>query len=212
MENRDFRDEAEGGNNETPSARARTQEVQRIYFVFTKQIDWVNNRDAETLIKQFENSLQKICKKYFFGKEIAPTTGRGHLQGYMELNKKMRRSAIVKYAHLNMYMAPAKGNEMDNYKYTSKEQRGFTKWEKPKPNPYDLIYKYCPTIESATHQLITLGKNKDSIYNWNEEKLMICAQCSTCPKALYSFIVGCIASELEAKKSSTDLIKEWNRL
>lgn len=210
--NRDARDRVEGGNNETPSNPAREkahrQPSQLCKYIFTKFLDWTD-RDGETRIKDFEESLQKICRSYFFGKEITPTTKKPHLQGYMVLTRRMRISQIVKYHGLKMHLKGALGNEEDNLSYTSKEKRGFIIWQKPKANTYDIIKKYFPTVEDACTEILRLGKEKNSIYNTTQEKLNIFLQCGT-PETVYSFIIGCIDSEIYARTNHNSFMREYN--
>lgn len=147
-------DLAEKGGNNDPPSRTRTRETQRLYWVFTKFPEYKDDGDLEIRESLFRNSLEKICKKYFYGHEITPSTGKLHFQGYMELTKKMRRSQIVKFAHLNMFLSPALGSEKDNEKYTTKENRKTVSWEIPKRNLFmDLNEKY-KTVEEARNLFV----------------------------------------------------------
>lgn len=207
--NRDDRDLVEGGNNDTPSKPARRQSSQLCKYVFTKFLDWTDNRDGETRVKEFEESLQKICKSYFFGRELCTNTKRPHLQGYMVLTRRMRISQIIKYKDLKMHLKGALGDEEANLSYTSKEKRGFTKWEKPKAKTHDIIKKYFPTIEDACTELLRLGKERNSLYNTTQEKLNIFLQCGT-EEIVYKYIIGCIDSEIYARKNHNSFLREYN--
>lgn len=68
------------------------------------------------------------------GKEIAPTTGTPHLQGYFEMKDGKTISAIIKKLGLSrhcIHLEAAKGSSNDNIKYCSKGTDVFTKG-KPK--------------------------------------------------------------------------------
>lgn len=54
------------------------------------------------------------------GKEIAPTTGTPHLQGYIRFKNPVRFAALKKrHPRANFHIA--KGNDSQNFQYTSKE-------------------------------------------------------------------------------------------
>lgn len=54
-----------------------------------------------------------------FGKEVAPTTGTPHLQGYIVFTGRKTMSS-AREALLNCHIAKAKGNSQQNYDYCSK--------------------------------------------------------------------------------------------
>ena len=59
-----------------------------------------------------ELSLRGLSFKYLlYGRELAPTTGTPHLQGYIQLTKKVRRTGLVKL--IPCFWAPAKGDVSD---------------------------------------------------------------------------------------------------
>ena len=59
-----------------------------------------------------EALLQSMPFSYLlYGRELAPSTGTPHLQGYIQLKKKLRRSALLKY--INMHWEPARGSVQD---------------------------------------------------------------------------------------------------
>lgn len=213
MENSSDSSKTKGGNNNPlSSACAKNTTAQPspiVKWVFTKFIDWTNSSEDPTILA-FENSLQKICKKYFYGKEISPTTGKPHLQGYFELNKKMRRTAIVKYAHLNMFLSPAKGDEEANLSYTSKEDRHFTFWEKPKKNPSDIIRKNIPDEETAIRVLLDWGSKPNSFFRFTPDTLQqIISACNQDNVNTYDILIGFIRTELEGRDAGASLLREW---
>ncbi len=71
------------------------------------------------------------CEYIIFGKEVAPTTGTPHLQGYVYFANPRMMSGVKKLlpgAHLET----AKGNEEQNFKYCSKDgnENGDSLYEK----------------------------------------------------------------------------------
>lgn len=61
-----------------------------------------------------------IIQFFVAGFEIAPTTGRHHVQGYCELNKQMSFSTLKKMLP-TAWIANAKGNAAQNTKYCTKD-------------------------------------------------------------------------------------------
>lgn len=61
---------------------------------------------------------------YIFGEEICPSTGREHLQGYIEFHKKERPTECVKTTKI--HWEKARGSREDNIKYCSKEGKVHT--------------------------------------------------------------------------------------
>lgn len=76
----------------------------------------------------YTNDDLEKCKAFFeafakygiVGKELAPTTGLPHLQGFCTLNKPMRFSAIKKHLHNSIHIEKANGSDEQNQKYCSK--------------------------------------------------------------------------------------------
>lgn len=71
--------------------------------------------------------IQHICaslcagKYYVFGCEKCPTTGRDHLQGYLEWTDKISMNALKKYfPNDTVHFEIARGTRLDNYKYCRK--------------------------------------------------------------------------------------------
>lgn len=142
--NGDFGDLEKNGNNEHFS-HSRKREIQRLFFVFTK---FPSNGDKETLEieeTEFQNSLKKICKEFQYSHEICPTTGKLHFQGQMMLTKKMRRSQIVKFKHLNMYLEPQRGSQSDQDRYITKCTDHHIKWSSSDENKTSEFVKYIET-------------------------------------------------------------------
>lgn len=112
------------------------------YFCFTKFYESDND------ILEFEKKLQKICKKYYFGKEKCPTTGKTHLQGFMQMLKKTRISEFKKYD--NCHIEPTRGSEDQNEEYCGKDGE-VTKWGYPKPiKIINKLYPWQKEIEDLS--------------------------------------------------------------
>lgn len=109
------------GNTVTSLSKKRT--TQKLYYSFT-----VHNYEQhyEILLKQ----LMDISNKGILGKEICPTTGNKHLQGWIALKKRMRITEFK--LCIKPHFEASRGNEEQNIKYCSKENN-FITWGLPKP-------------------------------------------------------------------------------
>lgn len=83
-------------------------------FVFT-----LNNYSEEDVIKS-KSFIRQYCKYGIFGKEVAPTTGTPHLQGFCNLKKPMRFSTIKQHFHHAVHLEKANGSDEQNQAYCSK--------------------------------------------------------------------------------------------
>jgi len=99
------------GNTDTS---ANKQGTQRIYYCFTLYPD-----DIE-MLETVETRLTEISKKWIFGIESCPTTGRKHLQGFMALKKKMRITELK--IPFNPHIEACQGTEAQNIRYCSKDK------------------------------------------------------------------------------------------
>lgn len=111
------------GNNE-PKHRRTTRENQSKLYVFTK---FPKDGDLET---DFQDSLKSICEEFQYSHEICPNTQKLHYQGQMVLRQRMRKSQIVKYKHLNMFLDYQKGTQSQNNSYILKNTDNYIKWVK----------------------------------------------------------------------------------
>lgn len=109
------------GNNDTKTS-SRKQGNAAKFYVFTKF-----NCDS-SIETEFQESLKLICQEFQYSHEICPETGKPHLQGQIILHTKMRKSQIVKFKHLNMYLANQKGNQSSNDLYICKNTDNLVKW------------------------------------------------------------------------------------
>ena len=78
-------------------------------------------------------TLQELdCRYMIYGREVAPTTGTPHLQGYVTFKSPLSYNSVCrKLAFANIEVA--KGSAMDNKKYCSKEDpTPFEKGELPR--------------------------------------------------------------------------------
>lgn len=79
------------------------------YWCFTAYN--ISVEELKILIGNFGN--------YIFGEEICPTTGKHHLQGYIEFESKTR--PLEKIKSKNIHWEKTKGSREDNIKYCSKD-------------------------------------------------------------------------------------------
>lgn len=89
-----------------------------------RQVEWcftLNNytqEDADCLLALVPDKLTYV----FFGKEVAPTTGTPHLQGFVVVPKRMEKTGVIKIKPLDKAHVTAMRKEIDkNVEYCSKE-------------------------------------------------------------------------------------------
>ena len=99
---------AKEGNTEPLS-----QPTRRTFYCFT-----VFGLD-ETQEIELNRQLGMLCVTYLYGKEICPTTGRQHFQGFMRLKKAMRITELKLIG--KPHLEACKGNEEQNERYCSKD-------------------------------------------------------------------------------------------
>ncbi|ADD62453.1 replication-association protein [Cyclovirus PK5034] len=88
-------------------------------FCFT----WNNYTVADTLtVKDY---FVKYCKYGIAGEELAPETGTPHLQGFCNLRKPQRFSAIKKHLSDRIHIEKANGSDEQNQSYCKKAGHWF---------------------------------------------------------------------------------------
>nr|WAE43185.1 MAG: replication associated protein [Cressdnaviricota sp.] len=127
------------GNTE-PLSRAH----RKTFYCFTAYYS------KETDIDVLKEQLGKCSKKYLFGREICPTTGRHHLQGFIHLLKPMRITELklINSPHLEACV----GSEEQNEKYCSKDGNVF-RFGYPRPiKVIENLYPWQQNIETISRQ------------------------------------------------------------
>lgn len=176
----DFGDLKKNGNNEHFSKTSK-RENQLLFFVFTKFPSVGEGDDLEFEETEFQNSLKKICKEFQYSHEKCPKTAKLHFQGQMILMKKMRRSQVVKFKHLNMYLAPQKGSQIDQDLYINKCTEKIVKWsitDDPKSNKFTEFINFTD-IENVINMrnvlIDKLYKDKDTNM-WQKGLIELCCK------------------------------------
>nr|WAE42623.1 MAG: replication associated protein [Cressdnaviricota sp.] len=116
MDNDDNND-MEGGNTKPLPSNGKKDDSSR-KWCFT-----LNNytESEETTIKTYISKF----KYWIYGREIAPTTGTPHLQGFFE-SKSAVKFSTLKNLNNRLNLRKAKGDEKQNYIYCFKEGDFFT--------------------------------------------------------------------------------------
>jgi len=97
----------------------------RVNYCFTY------NNYTEKRIGKLKGWLEENCKYACFQKEVAPTTGTHHLQGYINLKKKLTTGSLQKklgVLKIQLALINANGTPAQNRTYCSKEG-GSDFWE-----------------------------------------------------------------------------------
>lgn len=81
---------------------------------------WNNYDECENWDLQLHQLMEKLGVLYYcYGKEVAPTTGTKHLQGYFRSGNRIYKNTLTAF-NINWHVECAKGSESDNIKYCSK--------------------------------------------------------------------------------------------
>lgn len=83
------------------------------------------NNYPEDAVETMENRFKELNILYIIGKEIAPTTGTPHLQGYFESEKRIRPTEALKLDK-KIHYETAKGTREENLRYCSKDKKYIT--------------------------------------------------------------------------------------
>ena len=110
----------------------------------------------ENIEFEFNRQLKLIAKKYLYGREKCPTTGKTHLQGFIALKKPMRITEI-KLAG-KPHLEPTQGSEEQNVKYCSKDG-DIVQY----PTPINLISALRP-FQAEIEQIFFTEPDDRSIY------------------------------------------------
>lgn len=87
-----------------------------------------------------EKKLQGLdCRYLIYGRELAPTTGTPHLQGYVYFDKRKTFADVFRMLPERAHMEVAKGSPAQNHKYCSKDGDYFEKGIPPKDPKQNLI-------------------------------------------------------------------------
>lgn len=92
-------------------------------YVFTH---FFEPADLNLAIKNFKDFFRQKGAKYVWGEETCPTTGKNHLQGYVEFTTDVRITRLHKlYPKTNIDIA--KGNRKQNDDYCTKEGKNIVR-------------------------------------------------------------------------------------
>lgn len=100
------------------------------------------------------------CKYIVFGREIAPTTGTPHLQGYISFKHQKSFNVVrSKIFNLKAHIETAKGNAIQNRKYCTKDDDYFEKGDIPKQGKRTDIDNIKENIKSGKNIKYLLDNN-----------------------------------------------------
>lgn len=97
---------------------------------FTKWTWTLNNytpEEEQNILESFENGTVSYV---IYGKETCPSTGTPHLQGYLEVPKKLRLGGIKRISGFTRcHLAGSRGSPSENKDYCSKGEQSKQEWE-----------------------------------------------------------------------------------
>lgn len=160
--------ESSGGEGNTiTSPPSKSKQISpAIRWTFT-----LNNYTDEQ-ISAIVPVIKEKCRLGIFGKEICPTTGTPHLQGYIEFKTKSRPLNL--FGIKAMHWEKAKGNRLSNRIYCSKEDNNTwchgtkpPRVKKPlKTLKEDQLYKWQKDI---CRELDNEPNDRDILWYWSVE-------------------------------------------
>lgn len=123
--------------------------------------DFVINNYTDTEVCQVKDTIRRICKKGGFGFEVGES-GTPHLQGYISLVKKQRKTGLLKEPGFARASFRAVRNEEALISYIQKD--GNT-WTHGFPKPVKIIEELRPWQKDA-EALLTSDDDEDRLIHW----------------------------------------------
>lgn len=146
------------GNTETsppPQTLTKKQPNRVSFYCFT-----AFPKDDDDIFR-LNSRLESISKKFFYGRELCPTTSKLHLQGFLHLRKPMRITELK--LPCNPHLEATKGSEEQNISYCSKDGNVY-KWGYPKP--IEIIETLRPWQKSIEDILLTKPDPRKIHWYW----------------------------------------------
>ena len=85
----------------------------------------INNALASTWRPQFKEEDMDFM---VWEREVAPTTGMAHLQGYVRFKVRKTLVGVKRFLTLDAHLEAARGSEEENYAYCTKERLSSDDW------------------------------------------------------------------------------------
>lgn len=95
--------------------RAAARRVRRRAFCYTLHVTPETTADIESSLQSIE------CKYHVYGREVCPTTGRHHLQGYIELRRQMDFNTVRSLFPGSPHLEPREGTASQAAEYCKKD-------------------------------------------------------------------------------------------
>ncbi|UNY50594.1 replication associated protein [Chifec virus UA13_1727] len=127
-------------------------------FCFT-----LNNYSDED-VEKCKSFITTKCKYGIFGKEVAPTSGTPHLQGFCSLNKPMRFSAIKKSLNNSIHLEKANGSDEQNQKYCSKSGEVFEAGDPCRQGKRTDLETMVASIQAGTKSITEVASKFPTTY------------------------------------------------
>ena len=132
------------------------------YGKFKIIVHWCNGSDDYEVIF---NELKKMCEKYqmshmIIGAEIAPTTGKNHVDGYYEYTAARKNDTELKKFNRHLgkgwgrLIGPCNGSAGENFDYSTKEGR--MTWQHGEPAKQG-VRKDLVSAQAAINQGVSVN-------------------------------------------------------
>ena len=139
-----------------------TQQSPSIRWCFTKNDIPQNEEEAIKFYSSYSSNIIQHLKYLSFQLEKGKKDGLYHLQGYFELEKKQRLTAIKEIIDATAHFEPAKGSKKQNNAYTGKDE---TKIAGP------FIYDKSKEPQYTAEELELIAP--EHLYKWQQEAIKI---------------------------------------
>lgn len=135
------------------------------------------NNYTDDEVSSISSIVPEFCSKWIFSKEIAPTTGTPHIQGFFEF--KIKKRPIGVFNNKRIKFLKAKGNDLQQVIYIEKEGQVISKYNMPKqPKPIKVINPNRP-YQKFIIDLIKEEPDERTIY-WFFDREGGCGKTSLC--------------------------------
>lgn len=139
-----------------------TQQSPAIRWCFTKNDIPQNEEEAIRFYSSYSSNIKQHLKYLSYQLEVGEKDKKYHIQGYFELLKKQRLTALKEIIDATAHFEPAKGSKEQNNAYTSKENT--------KVAPV-IIYDKSKEPKYTAEELGLIPS--DDLYEWQKQVLAL---------------------------------------
>lgn len=133
MSNTTLVESVERGGNTSPPASPSIESVKSKRISASRRWCFTLNNYTEKDMVALVEKFKGFDLHYIVGKEVCPSTGTPHLQGYIESKGKLCFRPMEKFMTTKVHWEKCKGSRDENVKYCSKDGDYITNMKVPRP-------------------------------------------------------------------------------